>query len=160
MNQLSEDIGIETSVNAGHRFAAIGLFLSILAFTLSVTTPWVYEKFAPPSISIEDIAIEKVLSIKDKLIAKVTGKTISVKDVIEAPEHWTDHWFIIVISISLGGIICAMVGLLQRENNAVIIAASLFGLSAIVMQYTLLALGLIILCILIAGILGTFGISF
>jgi len=160
MDQVNNNPTVETKMDAGHRFAAIGLFLSILAFTLSVTSPWIYEQYAPPSPTIEDIAVEKALSLKDKVIAKVTGEIVPVEKIVETPKNWTSHLFLIVICMGLGGVIMAMIGLLNRERGAVIVAASLFGVSAIVMQYAVLALGIIVLCILVAGILSTFGLSF
>ncbi len=141
-------------------FAVMGLVIALLAFSLSVTTPWILNEFAPPAPTLEDVAVEKALSIKEKLInaIKVVEKAEAVPPK-ENPKHWTDYWSLIIILIALGGIVNGVLGFVKSDNRWIGGTAIGFGILAIVAQYMLIALAVIILILLVGTILSSLGID-
>tara|TARA_R110002072_G_scaffold257109_1_gene415873 strand:- start:82 stop:561 length:480 start_codon:yes stop_codon:yes gene_type:complete len=143
-----------------HDFAIIGLFIALFALALSVSTPWILDHFAPPAPTIEDVAIEKAVGIKDKLILALKGE--EYKD--SAPKieitHWTDYWSLIVILIAFGGVFNGSLGMIRAETRIVGGTAIFIGMAAIIAQYAWIALGVLVLTLLVIGILSAMGVSF
>lgn len=148
-------------LDKGQNYAVIGVFISLFAFALAVTTPWIYDNFAPPPPTIEDVAVEKALDIREKVVnALVSGEVPEEEIVVEEPsQHWTDSWPLIVMSIALGGIICGTLGFLRKDHRPVAVLAIFFGISSIVAVYMWIALAVFVCVILVAAILSAMGVS-
>ncbi len=158
----------KSMLDRGHNFAILGLIISLFAFSISVTTPWLLNHFSPPAPTIEEVAVEKAISIKDRVMQAVSGAKndtegegqekakVNPKDT----QHWTDYWSFIVILIALGGIVNGAFGSLQQKNRYIGGTAIFFGLAAIIAQYWMIAFGILILVLLIAAILSSFGVEF
>lgn len=156
MNQVMQDKAEEDTVN---HFAVIGLVISLLALSLSVTTPWILTELSPPAPLLEDVAIEKAMSIKDKIIAAAKGEEYKTVQSPIAPKHWTDYWSLIVISISVCGVILGTVGFVAAKDRWLGGTAIGFGLVAIVAQYAIIALAVFILIFFIGTILNSIGLD-
>ncbi len=142
-------------------FALIGLIIALIAFSMSVTTPWLLSHFSPPSPPIEDLAIEKALSIKEKITAAMTGaEKPETKPPAKNPVHWTDYWSLIVILVALGGIINGAVGLIKHHNRWIGGTAIGFGIGAIMAQYMIIALAAVIFILFVGVILNSLGLDF
>lgn len=156
---MSEIIEAKAQEHTANHFAMIGIVISLFALTLSVTTPWILTELSPPAPALEDVAIEKALSIKDKLIAAAKGEEYKTVQPPPAPKHWTDYWSLIVIGISMGGVILGTVGFISAKSRRMGGLAIGFGLAAIVAQYALIALAVFILIFFIGTILSSFGLD-
>lgn len=171
MDDVENTINTEAMMDSGHNFAMVGLLIALFAFCLSVTTPWILDEFAPSPPTIEDIAVEKVINIKDKLLLSfgfgdVEQVGSAEKDVSEkAPEkeeakHWTDYWSLIVILIALGGIINGALGFMRKDTRMMGGLAIFFGISAIIAQYMMIMFMVLVVILLVVGILSALGVSF
>lgn len=155
---MTETMPNREKQDMSQNFSILGLMIALLAFSMSVTTPWLLDAFAPPPVPIEDIAIEKALSIKEKIKAAVTGaekqEIISVKEELK---HWTEYWPLIVILVALAGIMIGTIGFVKDKNRWIGGTAIGFGITAIVAQYALMAFGALLLILLIWAILASMG---
>ena len=171
MEDAENTINTEAMMDSGHNFAMVGLLIALFAFCLSVTTPWILDEFAPPPPTIEDIAVEKVMNIKDKLLLSfgfgeaeaIEGVEVEVSE--KAPEkeeskHWTDYWSLIVIFIALGGIINGALGFMRKDTQMMAGVAVFFGISAIIAQYMIIMFMVLVVILLVVGILSALGVSF
>lgn len=156
---MSETIEAKAQESAANHFALIGLIISLFALSLSVTTPWVLTELSPPAPLLEDVAIEKALTIKEKIIAAAKGEEYKTVQPPAPQKHWTDHWSLIVIGISMGGIILGTVGFVAAKSRRMGVAAIGFGFAAIIAQYALIALAAFILIFFIGTILSSFDLS-
>ncbi len=147
-------------LDSKQNFASIGVVISLIAFMLAISTPWIYESFAPPPPTLEDIAVEKALDIRDQVVnVLVTGETPKEDPVIDESVHWTDSWPFIVIMVAMGGIVCGTLGFISKDQRAVGALAIFFGVSAIIAIYMWIAFAVFIVVILVAAILSSIGIS-
>lgn len=156
---MTEALQEQSQEATSNHIALVGVIISLFAMTLSVTTPWILTEISPPASLLEDVAIEKALTIKDKLIAAAKGEEYKTVLPPAAPKHWTDYWSLIVIGISMGGVILGTVGFVTAKSRRVGGAAIGFGLAAIVAQYALIALAVFILIFFIGTILGSLGLD-
>ena len=181
MSTVIEKKSTKDMLDQGHNFALVGLIICLFAFSLSVLSPWIIDEFAPPPPKIEDIVVDKAVSLRDRLVEVIT---FSEKEVAEKKEdaaqgdlkikrsikpaetegkksatHWTDYLTPIIIVISLGGIINAAVGLMKQEYRFVACAAIFFGISAIIAQYMMIALAVLVFVLLIAALMSSLGIG-
>lgn len=155
-------------LDRGHNFAIIGLFVTFLAFSLSVTTPWVLEVYAPPP-PVEELSEDEAISLSQRLFSSLFGTEVEAeveiaeadkKEKEEPPAHWTNYWSLIVIAIALGGLLNATIGILQKQNKYIAGTAIFFGVSAIILQYILIALGIILVLIILVFLLSAIGVDF
>ena len=171
MDDVENTINTEAMMDSGHNFAMVGLLIALFAFCLSVTTPWILDEFAPPPPTIEDIAVEKVVNIKDKLLLsfgfgeaeQAEGTEEKVSETApekEEGKHWTDYWSLIVILIALGGVINGALGFIRKDTRMVAGMAVFFGVSAIIAQYMMIMFMVLVVILLVVGILSALGVSF
>ena len=171
MSDIKKDSTTADQLDSRHNFALVGLLMALFSFCLSVTTPWVIDEFSPPP-KIEDVAIDKSVSIANSVLVYLLGEASEteenvseysdVDDIVEnKPEkHWTDYLSLIVIVIALGGIINGVLGFMRESTRVIGGIAIFFGISAIVAQYMMIMFAMLIFIILIVGILNSFGVSF
>ena len=156
-SQTSQKMGTKEMLDKGHRFSTIGLFVCLFAFAMSVTSPWVISSFKPAPIPVE-VVKEEPQSIKDKVITAVMGEKEPPPPIILP--HWTDQIALAVVLIALAGIFNSCIGLLQKENQIVAGVGLMLGVSAIIAQYAMIALGVFLFLMLVIGILSAMGLSF
>ncbi len=140
-------------------FALIGVVLAILAFSMAVTSPWLQDALNPSTATIEDVVVEKALTIKEKLAAGLKGedyKSIQGEDY----SHWSDHLPLIAIVIGTFAIICGVVAFLRKEDSKMSGMAIALGASAIVAQYIIMAVAAILFLYLLYIIIGQGGLPF
>jgi hypothetical protein len=142
-------------------FATIGLIISLLAFSLSVTTPWVAGYLSPPqaAISLEDMAVETALNIKDKLILGLKGKEYKAPPPPPKEATLMDAYPLVIILASLAGIFLGAWGLIKKENLRIAVGAMVMGVGAIVAFYMLVFAAILVLVLLVGSVLGTIGID-
>lgn len=135
-----------------HYFSLIGLIISLFAFSLAATTPWILPEISPPQQSIEDQVIEKAVSFKDKLVSRLSGEEkaeIEITVSTETDTHWTDHWILIIVSLGLAGMITGVIGYIKKEEHRTSLMAILFGLGAIIAAYAWIVFAVVIFLMLL-----------
>lgn len=148
----------------GARFAILGTLLSLFAFSISVTTPWILKYASPPTPTIEEVAVDKAISIKERLVQAISGEekkeTAEEREPVKEVQHWTDHWSLIVILIALGGIVNGAFSYMRERHRYIGGMAMFFGISAILVQYWMITLGILIFLVFLAAILSSLGVEF
>lgn len=148
-----------------HYFALFGLVFSLIAFSLSVSTPWILPEISPAKPGtiedLEDAAIDAAFRIKDKIVAKVKGDEIKAEEVKEVVEkestaHWSDHWFFIVIGISLLGVISGVIAFVRHEHKRMTLMAITMGIFAIIATYAWIVFAVFIFLALVGMVLDQF----
>ena len=154
-----------TNSDAAQTFARVGLLLAFFAFSLSVMTPWIMQSAPepPPEITVE----EEGISLTQRVSSFIFDGKISIEikettedEVIEPISHWTDYWPMIVLMIALGGVGSGTFGLMNPETRIIGSAAICFGISAIVIQYLLIAFAVLLLVLVVFALLSAMGASF
>ncbi len=155
---------MKATQDQGMRFAILGMLLSLFAFSLSVTTPWILDYAAPPAPKIEEVAVEKALSIRERVMQAISGEEqkeiTEEKEPVKEMQHWTEHWSFIVILIALGGIINGAFSYMRERHRYIGGLAIFFGMSAILVQYWMITLGILIFLVFLAAILSSLGVEF
>lgn len=155
---------------------AIAIMLALFAFSLSVSTPWVMESYAPepPEPAVKVITPNQFDTVTNSIMGWVFGMPEQAIEENTAPpdqetpqeaeepreEHWTDHWSMSVTILALFGIFFSVIALLQRESKAIAFTAMFFATGAIVAQHIMVAIIVGIIFVLIIGLLSAMGVSF
>lgn len=169
------------TLNNSQGLGTIAIMLSLVAFMLSVSSPWVMEQYAPepPKLAIEIVTPNQFDSLTGEIMTWIFGmpptapeeKAMEQKEApkntkSEDPEegvatkHWTDHWAITVTVLAMFSIFFAVIALLQRESKAIAFTAMFFATGAIVAQHIMVAIIVGIIFVLIIGLLSAMGVSF
>ncbi|PCJ95856.1 MAG: hypothetical protein COA45_11765 [Zetaproteobacteria bacterium] len=168
MDNVENVTSTAAMIDVGHNFAMVGLFIALLAFCLSVATPWILDAFSPPAPVIKDVIVESPTTITENILA-VFGfgdvapeVEVKIKETAsdEEAKHWTDYWSLIVVLIAFGGIVNGALGLLRKDTRILGGIAIFFGISAILTQYLMIVFVAVIIIVLIVGILSSLGVSF
>lgn len=139
-----------------HIFALCGLIISLMAFSLAATYPWILDTFAPKNdISIEEAATEMAFKIKDHITAKITGAEVKPDTPKETDviSHWTDHLILTIIISGLIGAICGIIAYVRHEHKRMSLMAALMGFAAIITAYAWIVFAVVIFLILVGMVL-------
>ena len=164
MNNQYESFETPKNLNNNNNFAVIALFVCFLSFSLSVATPWFMEAFAPPPPVVEEVDEP---GMTERLLSSLLGSEEDVTDPEEEKqetdvqqEHWTDAWPFTVMMVALGGLLCATIAVLQRQNYYIAGTAIFFGVAAIVIQYIVMAIIVFTILVLLVFLLSAIGVEF
>ncbi|MCU0719842.1 MAG: hypothetical protein MUC83_09070 [Pirellula sp.] len=122
-------------------------------------SPWILNSISPPTKTIDEVAVDVAVNIKDRLVAKAKGQEFvpeSKNDVTPSLRRWYPPT---TIGIGLLGMCLGIVGFIRHENTRMSAIAVAVGLAAILFQYFLLLAAAIILILLIGVILNALGID-
>ncbi len=164
MNNQSESFEKPKNLNNNNNFAVIALFVCFLSFSLSVATPWFMGAFAPPPPVAEEVDEP---GMTERLLSSLLGSEEDVAEPEEESqaidvqqEHWTDAWPFTVMMIALGGLFCATIAVLQRQNYYIAGTAIFFGVAAIVIQYIVMAIIVFTILVILVFLLSAIGVEF
>lgn len=136
-----------------------GLAIAFIALIAAVMSPWILDSISPPTKTIDEVAVDVAVNIKDRLVAKAKGQEFVAKmknDKTPSLRRWYPPT---TIGIGLLGMCLGIVGFTRHENTRISAAAVAVGLAAIMFQYFLLLAAAIILVLLIGVILNALGID-
>lgn len=138
----------------------IGVCLSLLAFCVAATSPFIIAEL-DPSPPIEDVAIDKAFEIKDKIMSRLTGNEEQKNSPEETSNTFSfaDTLVLSVIATGLLGMIFGVLGFIRHEQKRASLAAILIGIGAIILQYSLIIAAILILITFIGTILNSLGID-
>lgn len=164
MNNQYESFEKPKNLNNNNNFAVIALFVCFLSFSLSVATPWFMGAFAPPPPVVEEV---EEPGMTEKLLSSLLGSEEDATEPEEEKqetgvqqEHWTDAWPFTVMMIALGGLLCATIAVLQRQNYYIAGTAIFFGVAAIVIQYIVMAIIVFTILVILVFLLSAIGVEF
>ena len=158
----------KTSLDGGHSFAAVGLLIGLFAFFLSMSTPWVMAEFQPPPVVTE----EKSFSFSTWFYYEMFGKedaaleegaaeeTAQEESVVPREDHWTRYWSLLVMAVAMAGLINSTIGVLQRQNKFTCIAGISLCIIAIVFQYFIIAVSILVIVVILVFLLSAIGVDF
>ncbi len=148
------DISARTKESNSNVFALCGLIISLFAFCLAATAPWILDELAPTSeTSLEETAADMALKIKNHITAKIKGEEVTMQQEETASKHWTDHWQVILISLGLSGLICGIIAFVRHEHKRMSLMAIIMGIAAIIATYAWIAFAVVIFLMLVGMIL-------
>lgn len=136
-----------------------GLVIGFIALVAAVMSPWILESVSPPTQSIDEVAVDVAVNIKDRLVAKAKGQEFVAKAKDDKPPSLRRWYPPVTIGIGLLGMCLGIVGFTCHESTRVSASAVTVGLAAIVFQYFLLLAAAIIFILLIGVILNALGIE-
>ena len=136
------------------RLAVAGLVLGLVSLALAVLSPWIIEA-VEPSKPLEEIAVEKVVKIKNQLAARLKGKPYVAPPV--EPTPWATWLPASVIAAGVLAIAVGVLCLVRGDNLRLSGATVAVGASAVVFQYFLILAGALLLILLVWVMLSVFG---
>lgn len=157
----------KTSLDGGHSFAAVGLVIGLFAFFLSMSTPWVMAEFQPPPAVTEDAGFSfstwfyhEMFGREDVAVDEVAAETVQEKPEVSREDHWTRYWSLLVMAVAMAGLINSTIGVLQRQNNFVCITGISLCIIAIVFQYFIIAVSILVILVILVFLLSAIGVDF
>lgn len=138
-------------------FSFIGIGVGATALMLALIHFWA-GPFSPQP-SIEQVVAEKAVSIRDATVAALKGETPPSPKSNDT-RYDLDRIASIATAV-LGGlaVILSVIGFALKEQTRVASGAAVLGVGAIAFQFAVMALGVLVLVILIAVVLGEIGIG-
>ncbi|QDV22218.1 hypothetical protein [Aureliella helgolandensis] len=136
-----------------------GLTIGFIALVAAVISPWIVDSISPPTKTIDAVAVDVAVNIKDQLVAKAKGQEFVAKPKDDKTPSIRRWYPLTTIGIGLLGMCLGVVGFTRHEDTRMSASAVTIGLAAIVFQYFLLLAAAIILILLIGFILNALGID-
>ncbi|HAV13595.1 MAG TPA: hypothetical protein DCX06_08930 [Opitutae bacterium] len=135
----------------------VGCLIGFIALVTAFLSPQIAEAIDPPAKPIEESAVDFALKLKAVAEAKMKGEEYQVEPVEKNPSA---HLFTAVIAFGMIGTGCGLGSLIRGENKNISGGAMTLGITAAIVQWSLLIAGVIIFFILVALVLGALGIDF
>ena len=108
-----------------------------------------------PKPSLEEIVAEKAVSIRDATLAALKGEKVAAPPPQDSQRYDLDRIASVATS-AMGGlaVILGVLGVALKEPIRVTGGAAILGVGAIAFQFTVVALGLLVLAILVSAVIG------
>ena len=137
---------------------AVGCIIGFIALVAAFLSPHIAEAIDPPQKPIEESFADFAVKLKDATVAKMKGKEYEPE--VEPEERLPSATLIpAIITLGMVGTGFGVGGLLREERTAISSAAITLGITAAVVQWSLLIAGAIIACLLLAVVCGMLGID-
>ena len=131
-------------------FGVAGLVTGAFALVMALLPIWVLPILIPPK-PIEQVVVDSAQDIKQRLIEKVTGKVSEKQQANKV--NWYSVCAVIAITLGASTLILAAVGFARHESSRILVAAALLGVGAIVAQFLILVLAVVVFLVLVALVL-------
>ena len=133
-----------------------GCIISFVALVAAFLSPQIAEAIDPPAKPIEESAVDFALKLKDVAVAKAKGLEYQSEPIEKNP---SSYLFIAVIGFGMVGTGFGLGSLIKGENKNISGGAMTLGITAAIVQWSLLIAGVIIFFLLVAIVLGALGID-
>ncbi len=140
-------------------WSVFGLVIGFIALVAAVMSPWIMDSISPPTKTIDEVAVDVAVNIKDRLVAKAKGQEFVAKAKDDKTPNLGRWYPPTTIGIGLLGMCLGVVGFVRHESTRMSASAVTVGLAAILFQYFLLLAAAIILILLIGVILNALGVD-
>ena len=176
MSEIFEAQETQIVKNRGSNFVVIGLIVTFLAFSISVSSPWIMDSFGPEPLpvsegdmaEVEEGGISKwlysfIISEESQDNSAYDSKSEDLQadtDQELVTKHWTDNLAYIVLIIGIGGLLSSIIGLLQRQNKYIGWIGIFLGSAAIMLQYIFITLVVLAILVFFVFLLSAVGVEF
>jgi len=133
-----------------------GCVISFVALIAAFLSPQIAEAIDPPAKSIEESAVDFALKLKDVVAAKMKGEEYHSEPQEKKP---SSYLFSALIGFGMIGTGFGLGSLIRGERKSIAGGAMTLGITAAIVQWSLLIAGAIIFLLLIAIVLGELGID-
>lgn len=134
----------------------IGCIISFMALAAAFLSPQIAEAIDPPAKPIEESAVDFAIKLKDAAAAKMRGEAYQAEPKEANPSRYL---FPAIIGFGMIGTGFGVGSLIRGEKRSLSAGAITLGITAALVQWSLLFLALIIFVLLIGSILGETGID-
>jgi hypothetical protein len=132
-----------------------GCIISFMALVAALLFPQIVEAIDPSAVPIEESAVDFALKLKDVAAAKMKGEEHQSEPQEKNP---SSYLFTAVIGFGIVGAGFGLGSLIRGEKKSISGVAMTLGITAAIVQWSLLIAGAIILLLLIAIVLGELGV--
>ena len=139
-----------------NKFGIIGTALGVLALTCAFLSPWLIDTLAPPKPAEEEV-IDFASRLKDAAMAKAKGE--KYVPVNQPKKDIGDFIPPGVIGLGMLSMTLGIVSLISGEKKLAAGSAVFLGISAAVVQWSLILAGVLIFLLLVAIVLNAAGID-
>ena len=141
--------------NKKRTFGLIGIAAGFLALTSAFLSPWIQDAIDPPAKPIEETAVEFAGRLADAAKAKIKGEEYVPTTAAEpVPSR-----FLVPGVIGLGMLAAGLgiLSLIRSEPRLIGGGAIALGVSAAVVQWSIMIAGAILLLVLVVSVMSLFG---
>ncbi|MGJ8651684.1 MAG: hypothetical protein ACSHX8_00290 [Opitutaceae bacterium] len=142
--------------NKNNTLGIVGCIIGFIALVAAFLSPQIAEAIDPPAKPIEESAVDFALKLKAVAEAKMKGEEYQVEPVDKNPSA---HLFTAVIAFGMIGTGLGVGSLIRGENKNISGGAMTLGITAAVVQWSILIAGIIIFLLIVAIVLGALGID-
>lgn len=135
----------------------IGCLISFLALVAAFLSPQIAESIDPPAKPIEESVADFAVKLKEAAAAKMNGEEYQGEPEEKKPSAIL---FPAIIGCGMIGSGLGLGSLLRGERKAISNAAMTLGITAAIVQWSLLIAGAIIFCLLVIAICAALGVDF
>ena len=132
-----------------------GIVVGLIALTAAFLSPWIVEAVSPPK-PIEESLVDFALKIKDAAVAKAKGKEYRPE---KKERDIGDFIPPSIIGVSMLAVILGVVSLVKDDKKIIGGTAACLGISAAVVQWSIIIAAAVIFLILVAIVLAALGID-
>ena len=136
----------------------VGIVIGMISLTTAFLSPWIVDLVSPPPPPIEEEAVNFALKLKDVAIAKAKGEEYVSND---APKQKHAGQFVApgVIAFSMIGVCFGVIGLVTEEKRLPGSIAVGLGISAAIVQWSIIMAGIVLFLIIVGLALNSMGID-
>ncbi|MCP4708753.1 MAG: hypothetical protein GY869_09020 [Planctomycetes bacterium] len=135
---------------------AVGCLIGFIALTLAFLSPWIADMIDPPTQSTEEKIVDFAQRLKDAAAAKASGEEYQSEPQEKSPSAYLPPF---VIALGLIGTGCGVTSFLKNENKKFSTTAIALGISAAVVQWSIIFVAIFLVIFIIAFILNALGID-
>lgn len=139
----------------GNPFGLIGAIIGLLALASALLPIWVLPLVDPPR-SVSQTVVDTAQRLRDSAAARLRGEPQQQQPRLD----WYRVFAAASVTLGLVAFACAVFSFVRREDRRVTAVAAALGAGAILIQYTLWAIMLVVALAIVVTVLGWIGISF
>ena len=142
--------------NTANSNQEIGIVLGVLCMTAAFLSPWIANAISPPK-PVEEEIVDFATRIKDAAIAKAKGEKFAPRNPKE--ENIADYVPPAVIALSMVAMALGIVSIVKEEKKLIGSTAVCLGVSAAVVQWSIVIAVAVIFIIVVFCVLSAMGIQ-
>ena len=135
-----------------------GCLIAFLALVAAFLSPQIAEAIDPPPVPLEETVVDFAARLKNAAMAKAKGEDYQ-PPVVENEAQPSAALVPLVIGVGLLGTGLGLGGLIRGERTSLSAAAMGLGISAAMVQWSIIFAGALLLILLVVSVLGTLGIE-
>ena len=135
-------------------FAIIGSIIGFLALIFAFLSPWIAEAIDPPPKPVEESVVDFATKLKDAAVAKMKGEEYKGEVTEKVPSNYLPP---AVIAFGMIGAGFGVGSIFAGEKKSFSGCAITLGVSAVVVQWSIMIVAALIFVLLVMVVLGVLG---